>query len=292
MLSHKLMGLLALWILWVNTLLIAAAAAKQVAAVLRWAKALGTLSPGAVGVGLLFGRVQTGLAGHHVIARYELAQRGRAGALRGSARTIQYADCAYAGHILGGVVLTQVGPVQVPAAIPGEVWPAREELVAAAACTEQAHFAKKYEEARRARGYSRTVAVQLCAEQFIFVAGELRASPKGYELAPTPALGNGILISATDPRRWVRSRLALGLVFIGATILGASLVTALSLYPPAFGRVSTLGALLGLGFFLGIQPLGTALRDALRPPSRAPVRGHSIEPSPASAASSQPDARH
>ena len=47
----------------------------------------------------------------------------------------------------------------------------------------------------------------------------------------------------------------------------------MALWPPVFGLVSTLGGALCLAFFLIVQPAGTALRDAVRVPSRAIVRG-------------------
>ena len=46
-----------------------------------------------------------------------------------------------------------------------------------------------------------------------------------------------------------------------------------SLHPPVFGLVSTIGAALGLAFFLLVQPAGTALRDAVKLPSAPITRG-------------------
>ncbi|MEZ4312522.1 MAG: hypothetical protein R3F14_31220 [Polyangiaceae bacterium] len=67
-------------------------------------------------------------------------------------------------------------------------------------------------------------------------------------------------------------------MFVLAELAFAGGVTALALWPPRFdGWVSLLGGVLGLGYFLAVQPVGTAVRDALRPPSTAFVRGVWIE---------------
>ncbi|XXT24838.1 hypothetical protein WME94_25220 [Sorangium sp. So ce429] len=81
------------------------------------------------------------------------------------------------------------------------------------------------------------------------------------------------LVSSVDPRAFCRSRialLALGVAGILGALVGCS---ALALSRPRFGPASTAGAALCLAFFLLVQPLGTALRDAARTPSAAPARG-------------------
>ena len=81
------------------------------------------------------------------------------------------------------------------------------------------------------------------------------------------------LVSREDPARVVRAaRLPLrGLVVVA--LLGVSSATVLALWPPIFGLVSTLGGAAGLGFFLAIQPLGTAARDKALLPDRRRVGG-------------------
>ncbi|HZO12649.1 MAG TPA: hypothetical protein VFB62_05315, partial [Polyangiaceae bacterium] len=54
--------------------------------------------------------------------------------------------------------------------------------------------------------------------------------------------------------------------------------TYLALYPPIFGTVSIVGGALGLVFFLLVQPAGTAIRDAVRVPSVAQLRGSWVRP--------------
>ena len=62
-------------------------------------------------------------------------------------------------------------------------------------------------------------------------------------------------------------------VDILAELLVAGLCTVLVLWPPVFGWVSMLGAAASLGFFLGVQPLGVSLNEAVRTPDRAYLRG-------------------
>jgi hypothetical protein len=63
----------------------------------------------------------------------------------------------------------------------------------------------------------------------------------------------------TDPRRAAQIRWV-----VAGMLLGAAACTTLALWPPVFGRISTVGGLAGLAFFLLVQPLGTALRDHAR----------------------------
>jgi hypothetical protein len=46
-----------------------------------------------------------------------------------------------------------------------------------------------------------------------------------------------------------------------------------ALWTPMFGLVSMLGAAAALGVFLGVQPLGVAVNEAVRTPDRAYLRG-------------------
>ena len=67
--------------------------------------------------------------------------------------------------------------------------------------------------------------------------------------------------------------------FIVAFLVGSAGITVLALWPPVFGRVSTLGGALGLVYFLGfLLPGGVLVRDAVRPASVAFVRGRWTRP--------------
>jgi hypothetical protein len=159
--------------------------------------------------------------------------------------------------------------VTVAPAIEAEVWVPREAAAAAGACPSAARFDEAYPHARKARGYSRTVEAMIRQGEAVWLArGAQPAGEEGSAEAMAPAL-----LSTMDPRAWARSRMALLAAFAAGEIAVAAGCTALALLPPAFGTISKIGAGLGLLFFLLVQPAGTAVREAVRPPSRAIVRG-------------------
>lgn len=278
MLTREIMGALALGILWVNTLLIAAAAWKLAAQHRAARRALRPVSPGEGGTGLFQAEVEEGDGPDGELARYELEQVGRAGGEVRGRRTVHFSDRAFAAVVLGGVVSVEGAQVRVSAG-EGEVWPARAQVDAAAACAGRAGFDRAHDEARKARGHVRKVTVEVRAGQKVWLAGELRRSGDDVELVPGRELG--LLVSVIDPRAWLQQASLLALGFALAEILVAAAITALALVPPLFdGWPSKLGGLLGLAFFLGVQPLGTAVRDAVRTPNQRYVRGRWIEPDP------------
>lgn len=275
MLTREIMGVLALAILWVTTLLVAASALKQAAALRRRARALRLLAPGNEGEGLLQGTIAEG-DGDGAIARWELEQLGRAGAEESGRRTVHWSDRTFAGAVLGGVVSSGEARVRLS---PGEaeVWPAPADVLAAAACADRERFDGAFDEARKARGHARRVEVRLRAGQPVWIAGAVIRSADGLALHRGEAAG--LLVSALDPRAWLRRAIALAVGFALAETAVAAAITALTLVPPVFdGWPSRIGGILGLAFFLGVQPLGTAVRDAVRPPGRAFVRGRWLEP--------------
>jgi hypothetical protein len=75
-----------------------------------------------------------------------------------------------------------------------------------------------------------------------------------------------------------RARLRLLVVaFIVGELLACAFATRLALWPPVFGRVSTIGGVLCLAFFLAVTPVGVWVRDRCRPPSRAVSQGAGTE---------------
>lgn len=276
MLTREIMGALALAILWVNTLLIAAVALKQVNEQRRRARSLRPLAPGEEGHGLVAARIQEGDGPEGALARYELEQLGRAGVEDHGRRTIHFGDRSFSSAVLGGVIVADGARVRMKAG-EGEVWPAREDVLAAAGCDDRARFDRAFDEARKARGHARTVRVDLRAGSSVWVAGELRRAGDEWQLASSDRVG--LLVSAIDPRAALRKRAALALVFAIGEVAAAAGVTALVLVPPVFdGWPSKIGGLLGLAFFLAVQPLGNAVRDAVRAPGRLFVRGRWVEP--------------
>jgi hypothetical protein len=136
-----------------------------------------------------------------------------------------------------------------------EVWIDAPTVAKAAGCPSEAAFDAACGEARKARGFAHSVSAFIVAGREVFVASENGA--------------HTTLVSTFDPRAFIAKRTALAYAFAGAEVLVAAACTAASLQAPLFGTVSTAGAAAGLVFFLLVQPAGTSVRDALRPPSRA-----------------------
>src|SRR4051794_29993716 len=97
MLSNQVMGVLALAILWINTLLVAAAAAQEIGR-LRQRQA-------ELGAGLRRGRVLRGDGPDGVLAVHRVDQLGRAG---GDAE-IHFSDRRAEGEVFGGRVALDDG---------------------------------------------------------------------------------------------------------------------------------------------------------------------------------------
>lgn len=284
MLTREIMGALALAIVWVNTLLIAAAALKLVGQHRRRLRELRLLGSGSEGYGLFAAHAESGEGPEGVLARHEIAQLGRAGGEEGGRRTIHFSDRTFTTAVLGGVVTRagDEGKIRVKAG-EGDVWPAREDVLRAAGCDDPQVFEGAFEAARKARGHARSVRSDVRAGDAVWLAGELRRGARDgeWELG---AGDRGLLVSAIDPRSWLRRKMGLGALFVLGEVLAAAAVTALVLVPPVFdGWPSKIGGVLGLAFFLGVQPLGNVVRDALRVPGQAFVRGRWVEPAGVSA---------
>jgi hypothetical protein len=278
MLSRELMGALALAILWVNTLLIAAAASKEIAALRAWRRRLEPIE-GDSGTGLLRATVTSGAGPGGALAVHRVEQLGRAATNDdGGRRVILFSDRSLAGEAFGGTVTREGSAVEITVEADGaaEVWVAASTLEASAACPSDAVFDAAFADAKKARGHARTVLGAATGEVFLF--GQLRA--RGDGLALGPARPGGLLVATFDPRPWLDRKIALAALFIAGDLTIAAACSAVALWPPRFGLVSTLGGAACLGFFLIIQPAGTALRDAVRLPSRASLRGRWMRSSP------------
>jgi hypothetical protein len=247
MLSRETMGCLALGILWVNVLLIAAAAAKQLRALLARRASLAGAAPG---------RVLRGDGPGGALAEHRVEQIGRAAI---GADAILFHDRAASGQVFGGTVALDGGSeLAVPPSAAAEVWVDGVSLRGAVACASDEAFEPAYASASRAKGFVRTVAVTVGEGARVFV------------LAPR---GGAVLVASMEPRVLLATKAALGAAFIAAALIAAAACTALALRPPVFGPVSTGGGVLGLALFLLVQPAGTRVRDAMLVPSRTPVRG-------------------
>lgn len=259
MLTRETMGALALAILWVNTLLVAAAAWKEIAKLSAKRRALGEV---------LHGKVVRGDGEGASIAELAVEQVGRMG---GSAErpSIVFFDKTFASVSRGGTIAIDGGAIEIAIerGTDVEVWLSKEEVERAGACASQRAFDDALVHARKAKGWSRTLAAKLCAGSEVWFAGALEAT-SGRATAK-----DGALISSFDPRGWIAGKIAMVGAFIAIEIALASLATALALHAPVFGPISTAGGALGLAFFLLVQPAGTAVRDAARFPSVRFARG-------------------
>jgi hypothetical protein len=244
MLSKEIMGVLALAILWVNTLLIAGDALKRAGALLALRARLADA---------VRGRVTRGDGPGGAIATLSIEQIGRAAE---DAESIVFHDRGATGKVHGGVITLESGAELALAAQEDvDVWAAAETIARAAACASPEAFDRAYESARKAKGFARTVAAPIGVGDEVF------------------ATRDGRFVSTIEPRAALSKRALVALGFVIAEIGLAAGCTLVALWPPVFGMVSTIGGALCLGFFLLVQPAGTALRDAILVPGRALVRG-------------------
>src|SRR5262245_57472118 len=96
------MGVLALGIVWVNTLLVVAAAWKELQALAARKRRFTPLRPGEAGVGLIQGEIVAGPEPGSAFARHEVEQVGRQAS--GGGPVILFADRGYKGTVLGGTI--------------------------------------------------------------------------------------------------------------------------------------------------------------------------------------------
>ena len=253
MLTFEIMGVVALWVLWGNTALIALAALKRVGALLGKARQLrgaelGTVtSPGALG-------------------SFIVQQLGRQ---KGGGRALLWHDRSYATRVHGGELALAGGErLTLAEGAACDLWLSADRVDRAFAEGES-DFAEHFPDAQKFRGAPRTLSVDIMKGQRVFVVRE----------AGAPAL-----VATMNPAGWCRRRALFGVLVVLALLAAAGACTWLALTEPVFeSALSKLGALLGLVFFLLVLPAGTALRDFLRYPSERIVRGESRAPGEPSA---------
>lgn len=249
------MGALALGVLWVNVLLIAAAALKHRSelgrrlSVLRAERAAGRFVEGEV----------TATEGERGFAERRTTQVGRAMTVAGPDR-ILFTDKRTSGSVGGGTVRDAGGSTVRVAAVDGcDLWVGHE---VPAAREPSLRFEDAWQSASTSRGVELDVVQRVGAGARVWLAGER----EGELLRPT------LVATACPFSSLARGRRVLGAAALGA-LLGGACVTALVLWPPLFGTVSTVGGALGLAFFLLVQPAAVAARNAARTPDRQPVGG-------------------
>ncbi len=251
MLSREVMGLLALAILWVSALLVAGAAWQDLRDVFGlWRRARRALR----------GTVES--AEGDVLASWSVAQRGRALDARHDA--IAFHDRAFRSTVGAGSV--RIGARAYSVAGPGEVWPSSTARASAAAA-DPARFDAAHAQATRAGGFEREVTVALRAGDEVFVMGEVSG-----ERLVAPATGQ-LILSSFDPSGRLARHAWTIVGFIVGELGACALVSRVALASPHFGPSSIFGAVLCLGFYLGVTPLAVALRERVRRPSEAYLRG-------------------
>jgi hypothetical protein len=284
MLSREIMGYLALAVLWVNTLLIAFAALKELIALLERRSLLRPPDANAShGYALLKARVLRGDGPDGSFASRRIEQLGRSAGDATHRRAILFSDRNAVSEIFGGAVHIDGAPpneeAEITPALEGaEVWLSESAMRAAAACPSPDRFDAAYEDARKARGFARTVETLIPPETPLWIAGDVGRAHAAAPLRVAPSRVRGLLVSTFDPRPLLTRKIVLSIAAILAILAGAAACTALALTRPYFGTVSTIGGALSLAYFLLVQPAGTALRDAVRLPHRAPLRGEWTAP--------------
>ena len=271
MLSYELMGLLGLGVLWLTALLIAGAAWQE------WrdlrARRAQWLPLGAAtdGVGLKSGvALATDRPG--ALAAHMIEQKGFA--VVATRPTIEFCDGARRCELFGGVIRVADVELEITGPADVQVWPDAQRQLELSACPDAATFCEAYEKARKACGVWREVETPLRAGDRIWIAGRFSEAGRRVE-----AVDGVLLLSAMDPTRWSKKKETLVLGFIAGELLLCGLCTLLALWPPAtVSTTSLIGGVASLAYFLGIQPVGNIVRDAVRPPHRARLRGRWVSP--------------
>ncbi|NVB41145.1 hypothetical protein G6O69_25115 [Pseudenhygromyxa sp. WMMC2535] len=267
--GRELVGAIALGFFWIHTLLIAGAAVLDLRDLRALARRLRPLELREGARGMILAQAQ-GRGPEGALARNEVEQIGRS---KGDGR-VHFSDAAHRSEIFGGQVEHAGARVEIAAASEdaASVWPASDARARAAAPEGPEQVAAVIPAAKRGRGWPRQVGVSVGTDAPVWIAGRLeRGGDTQWRLVGEA--GAPLLVSAIDPRAWIRRKRALAVAFIVIEILLAAACSTAILWPPRFDWVSILGAAGALGFFLGVQPIGVAVTDALRTPDRAYLRG-------------------
>jgi hypothetical protein len=270
---------LALAVFWIHTLVIAGAAWLDLRDLLRLRRALRPLArPYEGALGLVRATVIRGAGPEGALARNVVEQIGRG---KGDGK-VHFNDADHRSEVYGGAVELD-GPAGGGTIIElGEleamVWPDLRARASAAAPSSSEAITAAEPAARRAKGFRREVEVTLAPRQQVWIAGCLREAEEdaetGAEIWRLEAPEGGpALVSAIEPRTWLSRKAWLVVGFIVAELAIAAGCTVLALWPPLFDWVSMIGAGAALGFFLGVQPIGVSLNEAVRTPNRAYLRG-------------------
>lgn len=275
-LTRPIMAALALAVFWIHVLLVAAAAGQDLFELARLRRLLRPLaSPREGAVGLLRGTVIRADGPANVLARNVVEQVGRG---KGDGK-LHFSDAGHHSEVFGGELelddglRVELGVVETGTG--AVVWPDLAARAAAAAPSSGAQITEAEPQARRAKGFVRTVEQRITAGQQVWVAARWR---HGARWQLEPGVAGAVLISAIDPRRWLARKCGMIVGFIVGDLAIAAACTLVAVWPPLFDWVSMLGAVAGLGFFLAVQPLGVSVNESARTPDRAYLRGTWTKP--------------
>ncbi len=243
MLSREIMGVACLVVLWSTALLVAGAALQEMRDLGSLARSLRAL---------VFGEIVD--AGDFAVR--EVQQTGRA--LDVSEATIVFHDRGATTRVFGGVVKVGLDTMTFEPS-DGEVWLDAKASALAMQDERATTFDDEWATSKKSKGTHRVVRTALVKGDRIWIARD--------------AKGAVTLVSSSDPRAFVSSRLRFVALFVIAELLACAACTRVALSEPVFGPLSTSGGVLCLAFFLAVTPLGVVVRDACRPPSRAIVGG-------------------
>ncbi|HRG97312.1 MAG TPA: hypothetical protein PLR99_13755 [Polyangiaceae bacterium] len=244
------LGCVALFAVWVAALLCAAASVNTARALGRRARALAGLREGTVAQG-------DGPGG--ALAEHRVLQLARA--LDAEPPALAFSDKGYRGEVFGGEVQLDGVATRLPAQADLEVWPDGAKQASAALLASDSEFDALYKDAR-SKGSPRDVVTRLLPGDRVYFV----TSGEGEGATLT-------FLSATPPAPFLARRRAAHLLFAAGELAVCAALTAVALWPPLFGAISTAGGVGLLAFFLIVQPLGVAVEEASREPSRAFLRG-------------------
>ena len=247
------MGLFGLAIVWTTGLLMAGAALYNLADLRRLRRKLAAA---------IEATIVTGSGENGAFAVQRVDQVGRALDMS-DGRGIAFFDRAFSSEVLGGTLEVGGRTLEVVPTLDVSVWPSPHAKAKRAA--DDGAFDAAFAQAKTARGYSRVVETPLTTGDKVWIVAELGTREVVFV--------RGSVVSAIDPRAWVNRKMQLVWFFIALELLVLLACTMVALVRPWFGPVSAVGGVLCLAYFLAIQPIGNTIRDAVRAPCIAFLRG-------------------
>jgi hypothetical protein len=245
-LSNETMGAFCLGVVWLNGLLIAAHVWQTQRALTRERSAIGSVVRGVV--------VDTGDAA--ALAVVHLTQIGRAITEDGPSR-ILLTEAKRRCDVHDATVEVGDAKLAVIASEVVRVWCLN------ATPAHEGDFERAFGEASTSRGYQTEVDLAIGTKGgTVWIGGErdgdtLRAR----------------LVSDRDPAAVLASARGRAATFVVLNLVALVGITALALVRPWCTGLSTLGGMLAVAYFLGVQPIANALRESMAGPAARPIGG-------------------